>query len=76
MHDPLSLLTERTRRASLTLALPRIEGVIDGADIPVGPDKLRYGGRVVIAKQKMQVDLSYGDRRPLSWNDEYWLVPA
>jgi hypothetical protein len=76
VHDPLSLLVESTRRATLTMDLPRIEGVIDGGEIPVGPDKLRYDGRVVITNRKMQVDLYYNDRRPLSWNDEYRLAPT
>ena len=76
VHDPLSLLLDRTRRATLTMELPRIEGVIDGREIPVGPDKLRYVGRVVVTNRKMQVDLYFGDRRPLSWNDEYTLVPT
>jgi hypothetical protein len=75
VHDPLSLLLERTRRATLTLELPRVEGLIDGREIPVSPDKLRYVGRVVVTNRKMQVDLYYEDRRPLSWNDEYTLVP-
>lgn len=75
VHDPLSLLLERTRRAGLTMELPRIEGVIDGGEIPVGADKLRYVGRVVVTNRRMQVDLYYDDRRPLSWNDEYTLVP-
>lgn len=74
VHDPISLLVERTRRAALTLELPRIEGVIDGTEIRVAPDKLRYGGRVVISNRRMQVDLSYDDGRPLPWNDEYTLV--
>ena len=76
VHDPLSLLLDRTRRATLTLELPRIEGVIDGSEIPVRADKLRFAGRVVVTNRKMQVDLYYDDRRPLSWNDEYTLVAA
>ena len=77
VHDPLSLLVERTREATLTMELPRIEGVIDGNEIPVAPDKLGYVGRVVISKRKMNVDLYYqNDRRPLSWNDDYTLVQA
>ena len=76
VHDPLSLLLERTRTATLTMELPRIEGVVDGSEIPVPPDKLRYVGRVVIANRKMQVDLYYTDRRPLPWNDDYTLVPT
>jgi hypothetical protein len=76
VHDPLSLLLDRTRRASVTLDLPRLDGVIDGGEIPVAPDKLRYVGRVVVSNRKMHVDLYYDDGRPLSWNDEYTLVPA
>ena len=74
VHDPLSLLVERTRRATLTLELPRIEGVIDGMEIRVAPDKLGYVGRVVISNRKMEVDLSYTDGHPLPWNDDYTLV--
>ena len=74
VHDPISLMVERTRKASLTLDLPRIEGVVDGTEIRVAPDKLSYAGRVVIAGGQIQVDLSYPDGRPLSWNDEYTLV--
>jgi hypothetical protein len=76
VHDPLSLLLERTRKATLTMELPRLEGVVDGSEIPVAPDKLRYVGRVVITNRKMQVDLYYTDRRPLPWNDDYTLVPT
>jgi hypothetical protein len=74
VHDPLSLLLDRTRRATLTLELPRIEGVIDGAEIPVSADKLQFVGRVVVDNLEMQVDLYYDDGRPLSWNGEYRLV--
>jgi hypothetical protein len=79
VHDPISLLLERTYEETLSLELPRIEGVIEGTEIPVSPDKLRYIGRVVIAQGKMKVDLYYDDHerpgRPLRWNDEYTLVP-
>ena len=74
VHDPLSLLLERTRKETLTMELPRIEGVIDGSEIPVSPDKLRYIGRVVITNRKMHVDLYYSDQRALRWNDDYTLV--
>lgn len=79
VHDPLSLLVERTYQDTLTLDLPRIAGVIEGKEIPVSADKLRYVGRVVISNGKMRVDLYYddvgeGSRRPLPWNDEYTLV--
>jgi len=76
VHDPVSLLLGRTRTATLTMELPRIEGVIDGGEVLVGPDKRRYSGRVVVTNRKMQVDLYYDDRHALSWNDEYTLVPT
>ena len=79
VHDPLSLLLARTRETTFTLELPRIDGVIEGTEIPRSLDgNYRYLGRVVITRGKMEVDLYYpdeGTRRPLSWNDEYTLVP-
>jgi hypothetical protein len=78
VHDPISLLLERTHEETLTLELPRIDGVIEGTEIPVTTGKLRYVGRVLITERKMKVDLYYDDderpRRPLAWNDEYTLV--
>ena len=76
-HDPASAVRGRTYEETLTIDLPRIEGVVDGAEIPVSPDKLRYTGRVVITKHRMTVDLYYDDgtRHPLPWNGEYTLVP-
>jgi hypothetical protein len=79
VHDPVSFLVSRTYEATLTMELPRIEGVIEGTEIPVASGKLPYVGRVVITKQKMKVDLYYDSseppRNPLPWNDEYTLVP-
>lgn len=74
VHDPLSLLLERTRESTFTLELPRIEGAIEGTEI-----HHHYRGRVVFTNGKMQVDLyedDEGSRRPLSWNDEYTLLPT
>src|SRR5215203_4427897 len=75
-HDPFSAIRGRTYEETLTLELPRIEGVIEGAEIPVGPGHLRYAGRVVITKAKMKVELYYDDntKHPLPWNGEYTLV--
>ena len=75
-HDPFSAIRGRTYEEILTLELPRIEGVIDGAEIPVRPGHLRYTGRVVITKAKMKVELYYDDNtnHPLPWNGEYSLV--
>jgi hypothetical protein len=50
-HDPVSAIRGRTYEETLTIELPRIEGVIDGAEIPVGPGSVSYVGRVVIKGQ-------------------------
>lgn len=78
-HDPFSAIRGRTYEETLTIKLPRIEGVIEGSEIPVMPGKLRYAGRIVITKGKMRVDLYYDDREdntkvPLLWNGEYTLL--
>jgi hypothetical protein len=78
-HDPISALRGRTYEETLTIEIPRIEGVIEGSEIPVMPGKLRYAGRIVITNGKMRVDLYYDDRDdntkvPLLWNGEYSLV--
>ena len=78
-HDPLSWLRGRTYEDTLTLELPRIDGVVEGREIPVKPDKLRYTGRVVMTSGRMTVDLHYVNRdgrteAPLPWNGEYKLV--
>jgi hypothetical protein len=78
-HDPFSAIRGRTYEETLTIEVPRIEGVIDGAEIPPKPGYLRYAGQVVITKGKMKVDLYYDDRDdntkvPLLWNGEYTLV--
>ena len=75
-HDPVSAVRGQTYEETLTIELPRIEGVIEGAEIPVRPGYLRYVGRVVIANGKMKVDLYYDDNNkvPLLWNGEYTLV--
>jgi hypothetical protein len=78
-HDPASAVRGGTYEDTLTIEVPRIEGIIEGAEIPVRPGKLRYVGRVVITTGKMKVDLYYDDRDdrtkvPLPWNGEYTLV--
>ena len=78
-HDPVSAVRGRTYEETLTIELPKIEGVIEGAEIPVRPGSLRYAGRVVITGGKMTVDLYYDNRDdktkvPLRWNGEYTLV--
>ena len=79
VHDPLSLVLDRTYEETFTMELPRIDGIIDGPEIPVRPGKLGYVGSIVITRGKMKLDLYYDDasegtRRALAWNDEYTLV--
>ena len=78
-HDPISAIRGRTYEETLTITLPRIDGVIDGTEITPKPGYLPYVGRVVIAAGKMTVDLYYDDRDArtrvaLLWNGEYILV--
>jgi hypothetical protein len=78
-HDPVSAVQRRTYEEALTIELPRIEGVIEGAEIPVRPGYLRYAGRVAITGAKMKVDLYYDNpdentKVPLTWNGDYILV--
>jgi len=56
-HDPVSAIRGRTYEETLTIELPRIEGVIDGAEIPVRSGYLPYAGRIVITARKMKVEL-------------------
>ena len=78
-HDPVSAIRGRTYEETLTIELPRIEGVIEGSEIPVRPGSLPYAGRVVITRNEMKVDLYYDDRGentkvPLLWNGDYTLL--
>ena len=78
-HDPVSAVRGRTYEETLTIELPRIEGVIEGTEIRVRSGSLRYAGRVLIAGRKMKVDLYYDNpdedtKVPLLWNGEYTLV--
>jgi hypothetical protein len=74
VHDPVSLLLNRTYEETETMDLPRIDGVVEAAELGLPS---HWDGRVVITNRKMTVDLYYRDegaRRPWSWNDEYTLV--
>lgn len=78
-HDPFSAIRGRTYEETLTIDIPRIEGVIEGSEIPVVPGHIRYAGRIVITNGKMKIDLSYDDhgshtKVPLLWNGDYTLV--
>lgn len=73
-HDPIS--AGRTYEETLTLELPRIEGVIGGVEIPSQTGHLGYEGKIEIAKGRMKVDLYYNgpDKHPTPWNGKYTLV--
>jgi hypothetical protein len=78
-HDPLSWIRGRTYEDTLTLQLPRTDGVVEGREIPVKPGTLRYTGRVVLSNGRMTVDLHYVNHdgkteAPLPWNGQYKLV--
>lgn len=78
-HDPISALRGHTYEETLTMQLPRIQGEVQGSEIPVPPDKLRYTGRIVLTNGKMKVELFYGNpdsstRVALPWNGDYTLV--
>jgi hypothetical protein len=78
-HDPISGLRGETYEETLIMQLPRIEGVIEGSEIPVPRDKLSYTGQVSITKYQMEVKLYYDEKNvmtkaPLPWNGEYTLI--
>lgn len=75
-HDPVSAVRGDTYEESLTLDLPRIDGDIEGWEIPVPKGKLSYSGRITIKGDKMNVDLYYNDSdvHRLSWNGDYKLI--
>lgn len=78
-HDPISFIRGETYEETLIMQLPRIEGVIEGTEIPVPKDKLGYTGQVSITKDRMEVNLYYDNKSemtkaPLPWNGEYTLV--
>ncbi|HXW07437.1 MAG TPA: hypothetical protein VD833_19525 [Vicinamibacterales bacterium] len=74
VHDPVSLLLVRTYETTTTMNLPRIDGVIEAAELGL---PAHWEGRVIITRQTMKIDLYQVEdhtRRPWSWNDEYTLV--
>ena len=78
-HDPISAIRGRMYSETLTIELPRIEGVIEGSEIPVRPGFVPYTGRIVITADRMKIDLYYNDRDEnrevaLLWNGVYTLT--
>src|SRR5688572_4263646 len=56
-HDPVSALRGETYVEAFRLRLPRLEGIINGNEVPVNPGSYKYVGRIVIAGNSMKVDL-------------------
>jgi hypothetical protein len=76
VHDPISLLKRETYLDTFKVTVPRIEGVIDGQEIPTEKGYYKMLGTIVIDGEQMKIDLYYdnfGDKvkDPLSWNGEY-----
>ena len=76
-HDPLSAIFNGTYEETLTIEVPRIEGVIQGSEVIPPPRMLGYTGTIEIKKDKMKVNLSYdgSEGHSLLWNGEYTLIP-
>jgi hypothetical protein len=72
VHDPVSLIVGNSYDETHELVLPRLEGTIEGREIP----HFRYSGSIVISDKKMNVALTYGDSGEMSsWNGTYVLSP-
>ena len=71
-HDPISLVVGNSYDETHELVLPRLDGTIEGREIP----HFRYSGRIVISDGKMNVALTHGDGgEHSSWNGAYVLNP-
>ena len=78
VHDPISALMARTYEETYELDLPRIEGVVQGTEIPRPRGWYKLLGTVTFDGDRMTVDLYYDNtddkiRDPLSWNGVYTL---
>jgi hypothetical protein len=80
VHDPSSVVTNKTYEDSLLIEVPSLQnGKINGKDIPVRQGYYKYRGEITIHDSKVQVNLSYDNTddkktEPTSWNGEYVLV--
>lgn len=79
-HDSISALLARTYEEVETIEVPRIDGVVEGREIPVPKGCYGYVGRIAFAGTEMKIDLYYdnyddGKKEPLSWNGDYMLLP-
>lgn len=76
-HDPVSMLIGGTYIDTETFQVPRIEGVVEGKEIPVEAGHVNYIGRIEFSGTRMKVELYYDydkNIEPVFWNGEYNLV--
>ena len=78
-HDPITALMFKTYEAKANYNVPRISGVIDGAEIPVQDGYYNLVGSITFIDGKISVDLAadnYDDgiKDPVSWNGVYEIV--
>jgi hypothetical protein len=74
-HDPVSLFMQETYLDSITLTIPRTNGIINSQEIKTVSDNTILGG-LKIDNEKLKVDLYYKNaddktKSPLSWNGDY-----
>ena len=75
-HDPISLLKRETYLDTFKVSVPRVEGIINGQEIPTEKGNYKVLGTIVIDGEQMKIDLYYDNfddsiKNPLSWNGEY-----
>jgi hypothetical protein len=78
-HDPFSAMQGKTFVLTAILTVPRIEGIVEGREIPVAPGHYKFLGQIEFSGSRMKIDLyadNYDDKRkdPSTWNGEYNLV--
>jgi hypothetical protein len=77
-HDPISVLVAGTSPITEVLSVPRINGRVAGAEIPVKEGYFAYLGEISFDGPRMTIALSYNDtdvkqQRTSGWNGTYEL---
>jgi hypothetical protein len=79
VHDPVSLLLQKTYEDSANYIIPRKQGIIKGEELPTEPGYYKSTGTIKIQDNQVEINLStdnYDDKKlhPNSWNGKYELV--
>jgi hypothetical protein len=80
VHDPISIILNKTYEDSLLIPLPALaDGTIKGKDVSVEKGYYKYEGEIVINKKQAKVNLlinNTDDKKiePSDWNGEYNLI--